>query len=323
MPEDYFDFEADARRKVRRARLDASIETIVDDAAERVLGMFASILSGELAPAVYIIRDQADPGTIDGWRLGLARVKHPPADHGAPPSADTRLILAGLLEVKHTMTKTTDALGRLTAADEELKQEVALIVQDVDNFPSRITEAVTKALAAAGIDDETAAAAIDAATETAKGLSASIKARLEPTPPAVVIVITPTSISGVIGQALTGLFSADGGAGPYTFSSPDAPAGLTVSSDGSWSASLTDAATGAFSVVATDAEGAASAPTSVSYSFSSAAPAGDGGTGGGGDGTGDAGGGAGVGGDGNVGGGTGGAAGDTGGAAEGDAGASA
>ena len=219
--------------------------------------------------------DRPIEGVFAQWARGLAEAlayqgeTHPPID--TPPSTDTRAILAAIGEVQNTMSKTSDALADLSAADAELKAEVDAAVAKLAALPQAIAEAVSNALADAGVSDADNATAGEAAVTATKGLTAEIDAAINPAPPPPpppAPSFAPTSISGTVGVALTGSFSATGLTGPVTYSAADVPPDWSIAGDGTISGTPSSAATGDIVLTATDS---ATPPvvvtTTVAYSI--------------------------------------------------------
>lgn len=190
------------------------------------------------------------------------RAIFPPDD--MPPSSDTRLILAALRTLSEMFDKTKAALAGLQTTDEELAREVQALLDDLAGEPQRTADAVSKALADAGASDDQVSAAVTAAQAQAQALVDKITGVLKPaTPPAV--TVTPTSIEGTAGQALTGQFKAEGAAEPVTWSVADNPPDILVAEDGTISGTPA-AAAGTFKATWTDANGA-TGEQDVAYSI--------------------------------------------------------
>lgn len=105
--------------------------------------------------------------------------------HSSFEEAGTREILHAIRQMETRMTTALqDAIAGEDADIAVLAQEVQQIIDRVASIPAEVAAAVQEALDAAGVDDETARAAVTAADEKVKGLVAAITDALaSPTPP--------------------------------------------------------------------------------------------------------------------------------------------
>jgi predicted transcriptional regulator len=105
-------------------------------------------------------------------------VQQPPA--GSSPSRDTRLVLAMLGTLGARMTRISDGLAELKAADDALASEVNELFEHIDGEAERTAAAVKSALEAVGADDDEVAAEIEAAKNATQAIVDAIKAKLAP-----------------------------------------------------------------------------------------------------------------------------------------------
>ncbi len=137
-------------------------------------------------------------------------------------------------EIKEALVPLADEIAALTEADTELATEVDAVLTDLAGEPQRVADAVAKALADAGASTAQAEAAFTAATTSTQAIVDKIKAALAlPPPPPSALSVSPASITGSVGAALTGTLSVTGGTAPYTFSSDLAD--VTVDNSGNYS----------------------------------------------------------------------------------------
>jgi len=208
-----------------------------------------------------------------------------PPDGEPPPFA--RAILAAIEELRQTMADTQSATAAALAklqADVTAEQTVlASATALIQGFPATVSAAVSEALTNAGVDDETQAtalAAIDASLQSSvDGLQAAIAANTPPTsdtPPASPppnFEITPTSLSGVVGQPLTGQFTAPGATGSLTWSVQDAPPDVFVGADGTISGTPEAVSAGDMTVSFVSGVASEAGQLSVPYTITAAPPA--------------------------------------------------
>jgi hypothetical protein len=100
-----------------------------------------------------------------------------------PPSFDVD-ILAAIKGLREQMSKLQDALAANGQAEGQLADAVNTLITnflaELAAEPQKIADAVAKALADAGVSDEQAAAAVDAATAQTQALLAKVQAALDP-----------------------------------------------------------------------------------------------------------------------------------------------
>lgn len=173
--------------------------------------------------------------------------------------ASTRLILERL-----------NAMSRETTA--ELDQLKADIAAEIDAIGPAISLSVAAQLAAAGVDDATVQTTISAIDAAVKTETANLVALAAPTTqPGSVTSTTaptfaPTSISGPVGTAITGQFTASNGEA-FTYASDGAVADVSVGSSGAYSCPATTAETGTLTITPTSSAGVVGTPFSVSVSI--------------------------------------------------------
>lgn len=165
----------------------------------------------------------------------------------------------------------TKALHELT---DQLKERGAdhgtllVIRQKIDAVDQEIDDKIKAALAGfTGGGGGVSQADFDALTQRVTALEGAIETGTgEPDLP---ISVSAGSLTGTVGQPVTGTASATGGnGGPYTFTAENLPGGISVSSDGVITGTPAEAGTGSFTMTAADSTGATGS-TSVSFSFAS------------------------------------------------------
>lgn len=192
---------------------------------------------------------------------------------GLPPSSDTRLILAAIRSLEDQMTDLTQAEADESAA-------VASVITELQTISGELTTVSQQLTAALAANDQAAAqAAAQQLEASAQKLNAAVTAAQagdptpKPAPPPAPPSVSPTSISGVAGQALSGQFTlSPAPADPVTWSVVDNPPDISVASDGTISGTPAAAEAGDMDVTAKDSTGAVVAELKVAYSIS-AAPA--------------------------------------------------
>lgn len=83
-----------------------------------------------------------------------------------------------------TMTKLSDSIANLTAKDAALSGEVDKLIASFDSDNQATIDALKAQLTQAGVDDDTAAAAVDTVIAAQDATVAKIEAVLSPPPPA-------------------------------------------------------------------------------------------------------------------------------------------
>jgi hypothetical protein len=200
----------------------------------------------------------------------LTGLLFPPGD--IPPSQAALSILAAIEELRRTMTDQADATAKALA---DLKTAVANVQGTeasakalIAGIPGLTAAAVRKALTDAGAD----AAAIDAAAEDAasqvNAAMADLNAAVAAAPALPVVAITPTSLTGVAGEAFTASFGAtiDGAPVSGQWSATDLPPTLSLSSNGSLSGTPNVEA-GDAKITFTSDDGTTTGEADVAYSF--------------------------------------------------------
>lgn len=116
-------------------------------------------------------------------RVDLHLFHHFPQGAPGPCAADPQ-ILALLEELKTHMSKTLAAIAALTAAVTAERDLVASAVTTIQGIPTVVSAAVAQALADAGVDDDTAAAAVQAVTDQVTAETGALQAALTANTPA-------------------------------------------------------------------------------------------------------------------------------------------
>lgn len=98
--------------------------------------------------------------------------------------AGGRLILSEIRKVRCEMSTLSDAVAKLAADDAALSLEVDAAIAVIVALPETVAAAVSQALADAGVDNETAAAAIAAVDSAVVAQSAKLTDALKPAAPA-------------------------------------------------------------------------------------------------------------------------------------------
>lgn len=188
---------------------------------------------------------------------------HSPIPPDGPPPPFVGQILAAIQGISSNMSKTSDAIADLSAADDELATELKALLADVQGFPA----VLQKALADAGVDDATNATAVEAAATVTKTFTASILAALNPNPPTSV-QISPAEIDGTVGTAVSGQFTANLD-GNLTWSATDAPPDFTINADGTFSCPAANVEAGNFDVSVSSDTGE-TGEASIAYNIAAA-----------------------------------------------------
>lgn len=235
------------------------------------------------ARAVTVIAEAGQPTrvtiTIDAAVeidvLADVAFTYPP--DGMPPTSDTRLILAAIERLNLTMTDLTQAEADEAAAVGGVIAELQKISGELTTVSQQLTAALAsgdQAAAQKAADQlEASAKALAAATTAAQaGDPLNLAPPPPPPPPPAPPVISPTSITGQAGVALSGSFTLDPPVdGPVTWTATDVPPDFSIASDGTISGTPAEAEAGDLKVSATDATGALISEADVSYSISAAA----------------------------------------------------
>lgn len=190
---------------------------------------------------------------------------------GPATSALIDTLLAEIQLLRTQMSATDDALARLKADVAAEADQVKALNVYLQGLPTVIREAVTDALNTSGGNAQAMADQLNQLANTVEADTASIATGVKGAPQGPAITVTPTSLTGTAGAALTGSFTASGGASPYTFAATGAPADITVGPDGTISGTPSAAESGSFTVTATDTDGATGTAT-VSFDIAAAAP---------------------------------------------------
>lgn len=184
---------------------------------------------------------------------------------GSSPSPDTLHILAAL---ENMMSKLQDSIAQLVADDTALKAEVETLLAKIADIPNVTAAAVKDALSGAGVADDAAAAAVEAADTAVKGITDEITASLapipvapaNPSPPTQAVAslsFSPTSLSGgPVGTTVSDTFVPNGGTAPYSYSvsAGSVPSGLSLdATGGTITGAYAEAGDYAFTVTVTDA----------------------------------------------------------------------
>ena len=119
-------------------------------------------------------------------------------------------IVAALQRLEDQMSKTTAALGDLSATDDTLAAKLTDLLTAFAGEPTAIAAAVAAALVTSGVDDDTASAAVEAARARSQSFVDKITAALSPVAadpipapvePAADTVAAPVAADTVVGAA--------------------------------------------------------------------------------------------------------------------------
>lgn len=209
---------------------------------------------GALAEAQRLVELAAELRLVASDLLELPHlIPHSPDD--TPPSPDLAIILAAIKELRTQMSQITANLARLSAEQPALAAELEQLIAALAEEPARVGLAVQGALAAAGADDVTTTAGVDAARAATEDLTDRIVEALRH-PPAATITISPTSFSFKLPYLSEGRFEAEGGEGPYYFTTAgDEPPLFVLNEDGTYVYEPNSAEAGHFMLSVKDAEG--------------------------------------------------------------------
>lgn len=115
------------------------------------------------------------------------RQRQPPVPPG--PDALSQILAIALAPLEAQLSRLSDAVNQLTTNDQQLNTELAQVLAILNSLAANTAQAVAAALAAAGADDDTQAAAVEAVNTSLTAQLATVQGALNSTattaPPAV------------------------------------------------------------------------------------------------------------------------------------------